>query len=64
MARNALADPVQAAAYQAAATKSKSAFVVAVTDWLKPPRISEIIHSAYNGHIGDKIVVLPLTISR
>ena len=56
-AKNALADPIQLAAYQAAATASRSAFVVAVTDLLKPPRISEVDCSAYNGHVGDKIIV-------
>jgi hypothetical protein len=59
-AKNALADPVQLAAYQAAATDGKSAFVVAVTDFLKPPRISEVDCSAYKGHVGDKIIVFAI----
>ena len=59
-AKNALADPDQLAAYQAAATNDKTAFVVAVTDFLKPPRISEVDCSAYKGHAGDKIMVFAI----
>jgi hypothetical protein len=56
-AKNVLADPVQLAAYNAMAKNGKTAFMLAVTDFLKPPRISEIVCSGYNGHVGDKILV-------
>jgi len=34
--------------------------LVAVTDFLKPPRISEVDCSAYKGHAGDKIMVFAI----
>ena len=56
-AKNVLADPIQLAVYQAKAKNGQTPFVLAVTDFLKPPRISEIDLSGYNGHVGDKILV-------
>jgi hypothetical protein len=56
-AKNVLADPLQLAAYQAKAKNVKTPFLLAVTDFLKPPRISEINDSGYNGHAGDEILV-------
>jgi len=57
-AKNELMDPVQLAAYRAIAKNGKTAFVAAVTDFLNPPKIAEINHSDYAGHIGDQIVIL------
>ena len=56
-AKNALADPILLAAYQAKAKDGQTPYVLAMTDFLKPPRISEINDSGYNGHVGDEILV-------
>src|SRR5664280_143143 len=46
-AKKVISDPVRMEEYQAKATASKSAYVIAVSDYLKPPRISEIDASQY-----------------
>jgi hypothetical protein len=56
-ARMILADPAMHAAYTEKATEGKTAYVVALTDYLKPPRISEISATVYKGHAGDVISV-------
>lgn len=56
-AKNALSDPVQVEAYRAKAKNGVTAFVAAITNFLRPPRIAEILYSGYNGHAGDKILV-------
>jgi hypothetical protein len=56
-ARTILADPGMLEAYTAKATNGKTPYVVAMTDYLKPPRISEISAATYKGHAGDVIRV-------
>ena len=56
-AKTILTNPDMLAAYTAKATDGKTPYVVALTDYLKPPRISEISTSDYNGHAGDVIRV-------
>ena len=56
-AKTTLEDPAMLAAYAAKATDGKTAYVLAVTDFLKPPRISEISVAGYSGHPGDVIRV-------
>jgi hypothetical protein len=51
-------DPELSKRYQARTTKKKhSAYHVAFTDFLKPPKIHEIEANYYRGKIGDKISV-------
>ena len=57
-AKSILKDPAQKSAYQANATKYKTAYVVAMTDYLKPPRILEIDLKNYEGHTGNVIRVV------
>lgn len=56
-AKHILTDPEMLAAYTAKATGGKNPYVVAVTDYLKPPRISEISVVDYKGHAGDVVRV-------
>jgi hypothetical protein len=56
-AKSTLEDADMLAAYSAKATDGKTAYVLAVTDFLKPPRISEISVAGYHGHPGDVIRV-------
>jgi hypothetical protein len=56
-AKVALSDPGQLEAYKAKAKNGITAFVAAINDFLRPPRVSEILYSGYNGHAGDKILV-------
>lgn len=56
-AKKILADPGMLAAYAEKATGGKTPYVIAMTDFLKPPRIPEISVSGYKGHAGDIISV-------
>ena len=56
-AKKILGDAGMLEAYAARAANGKTPYVVALTDYLKPPRISEIIVTGYNGHAGDVIKV-------
>jgi hypothetical protein len=56
-AKATLADPDMLAAYSARATGGKTAYVLAMTDYLKPPRISEIVVTDYQGYAGNVIRV-------
>lgn len=58
-AKQALADPTAYQVYaDAARVMLMPAFAVAVGDYLKPPVIEEIGLAAFNGQIGDRIVIL------
>jgi hypothetical protein len=52
-----LADPTAKAEYQTKAAGMKSAFNVAVADFLKAPNFDEIDLTAYHGAVGDLIRV-------
>ena len=57
-AKKQLADPVTRAEYEAGITERKfSAFTVALTDFLTPPKVSMIDVSRYNGGIGDVLAI-------
>jgi len=56
-AKSILTDPVLGPVYKAKASKGKSAYVLAVTDFLRRPVIDAIDASEYQGKIGDKIMV-------
>jgi hypothetical protein len=56
-AKGILADPVMLEAYTAKATGGRTPYVVAMADFLKAPRISEISCAGYQGHAG---VIKPL----
>lgn len=57
-AKAALQDPVRRLYYESRATKSKTAYNMAVADFLTMPWIDQIDATGYNGNIGDKIVVM------
>jgi hypothetical protein len=57
-AKQALQDPATLAAYTARATGMKTPYVLAVTNYLKPPEVVEIITSGYAGEPGDTIRVV------
>lgn len=56
-AKNALADPIQKAAYEAKTDGNQTAFNIAVADFFHAPNIEAIDLSAYTGKLGDKIRV-------
>ncbi len=55
--RNAISDPEQKTAYGEKATEGKTAYNVAVADFLKAPNIKLIDLTGYSGKIGDIIKV-------
>lgn len=56
-AKSVLADATSKALYQASVINGKSAFNLAVADFLKPPVITEMDISNYTGQAGEKIRV-------
>jgi hypothetical protein len=52
-----LANPLMKAKYALKATKRRSAYNVAVGDYIKPPVVDKIDATGYAGAIGDKIIV-------
>ncbi|MCX6247013.1 MAG: hypothetical protein NTW10_04715 [Bacteroidetes bacterium] len=52
-----LRDPETLAFYRNAARMGMTAHATAMTDYLRPPRVTEIDASCYNGHAGDPVVV-------
>ncbi len=52
-----LADPVLKALYQSRADKGRSAYMLAIRDYLKKPMVDLINVLGYHGKVGDKIVV-------
>ncbi len=58
-AKSAIASPEIKAAYEAEAADGKSAYNVAVADFLNAPQIEEIDISTYTGKVGDTIQILP-----
>ena len=56
-AKNILQNPDMLAAYTAKSRPGLTAYILAVTDYLKPPYIDEVDVSGYHGHPGDKIGV-------
>ncbi|MEI6682442.1 MAG: hypothetical protein WCO44_07430 [Bacteroidota bacterium] len=57
-AKEALQDPATLASYTAMASGMKSPYVIAVTNYLCPPEIKQIITSGYTGNTGDTIRVV------
>ena len=56
-AKLALQDPDTLAAYQAQASGMKTPFVLAVTNYLRPPEVRSIVAMGYSGAAGGKICV-------
>ena len=57
-AKNALLDPNLKQIYESRATKDKTAFNIAVSDFLSKPWIDQIDATAYAGQAGDKINII------
>jgi len=56
-AKNALQNPDLLAAYTAKSRNGLTPYVLAVTDYLKPPYVDQVDASGYQGAPGDKIIV-------
>ena len=56
-AKTVLQDPVRLAAYAAKAHDYLNPYVLALTDYLKPPVVTQVDASRYHGHAGDRISV-------
>ena len=56
-AKSVIADDAKKAVYEAAVKNGKSAFNLAIADFMKPPVISEMDNSNYTGQTGGKIRV-------
>ena len=56
-AKRILEDPGMRAAYEAKATNGRTPYVVALTDFLKPPRIVSVDTAGYEGHPGNEIII-------
>ena len=56
-AKNILQDPDKLAAYTAKSRDGLSPYILALTDYLKPPFVDRIDASGYHGNPGDKIGV-------
>src|SRR4051794_34250514 len=54
-AKNCIANTEKLLFYKSFVKKGRSAYLVAMTDFLKPPVIGEIKFAAYNGSIGSSI---------
>jgi len=57
-AKKTLSDPAQLAMYQALSKGAKTPWILAMTNYLKPPTVAEIDLGEYQGNVGDKIVVI------
>ena len=59
-ARNALLDPTLKEAYTNEAKKRQdvSAYNMAMTDYLRPPQITNVDHSAYTGDTSDQKIII------
>ncbi len=57
-AKQALQDPATLATYTAMASGMKSPYVMAVTNYLCPPEVREIVTSGYKGNPGNTISVV------
>lgn len=56
-AKSTLADPEKLAEYSAKASRHMTAYTLAITDYLRAPKIIEIDVTNYSGHAGDLIAV-------
>lgn len=57
-ARAKMGDPVSRAEYEAGISATKpSAYIVAITDYLRAPVVHEIDRSRYEGQVGDPLIV-------
>jgi len=63
-AKEALQDPEKLALYTAKATGMMTPYVVAMSDYLKPPVIHSIDASGYKGTAGDQVLVLASDFTR
>jgi hypothetical protein len=59
-AKNALLDPNMLVRYTEKAVNGSSPYLLAVTDYMKPPEVSEIVTRDYEGNPGDKIHVVAM----
>ena len=57
-AKNILQDPDMLAAYTAKSRDGLSPYILAVTDYLRPPFVDQIDASGYHGNPGDRISVV------
>lgn len=57
-AKQALQDPNTLAEYKARASGMKTPYILAVTNYLRPPQVYEIISSGYTGESGSRINVV------
>lgn len=57
-AKMVLQDPDKLAAYAAKAVNGATPYILAMTDYLKPPFVQEIDTTGYHGNPGDKISVI------
>ena len=57
-AKNILLDPDMLAAYTLKSCKGTPPYIVALTDYLRPPYVSEINTRDYEGNVGDQIHVV------
>jgi hypothetical protein len=57
-AKQALLDPEMLAEYTRLASGMKTSYVMAMTNYLRPPEVREILVSEYKGAIGDRIGVV------
>jgi hypothetical protein len=63
-AKEALLDPANLAIYSAKATGMMTPYVVAMSDYLKPPVVHMIDSSGYKGVAGDQVLVLATDFTR
>jgi len=54
-AKNVLKNPDTLAAYAAKAEGTRTPYILALTNYLKPPKIKEFDPTGYHGHVGDQI---------
>ncbi|MBO9571044.1 MAG: hypothetical protein J7497_02375 [Chitinophagaceae bacterium] len=54
------ANPEKKAMYAAAAKGMQTAFNLAMRDAIKPPKVSKIDASLYNGQVGDPLIIVAL----
>ena len=57
-AKEALRDPATLASYTAMASGMKSPYVMAITNYLCPPEVTQIITTGYSGNTGETISVV------
>jgi len=62
-AKAVLADPAKLAIYKALAKGPMTPWMLAITNYLRPPKVEEIDLSEYQGHVGDQINIAAVDIT-